>query len=68
MILPADPPNDRRTVPRHIRDGEHDMLEETLGSTRRKSDSVGRRARLWIYLAGIVAAGVGLWFGLLSDG
>jgi hypothetical protein len=62
MNLPPEPKDDRRAVPRHIRDGEHDMLEDTLGSNPAVAAAPGRRSRLWIYIAVVLAAGAGLWF------
>jgi hypothetical protein len=62
MNLPGEPTNDRRAVPRHIRDGEHDGWEDTMAA-----DPAGKRARtrlLLIYLAVLLAVGFGLWFGL----
>jgi hypothetical protein len=67
MNLPADPPDDRRTVPRHIRDGEHDVLDETKGSPPREPETAGRRARWWIYFVALGAAGFGVWFSLRGD-
>ena len=68
MNLPPEPKDDRRAVPRHIRDGEHDMLEDTLGSNPGGAAAPGRRARLWIYIGILLAAGAGLWFMLRARG
>ena len=67
MNLPPEPKDDRRAVPRHIRDGEHDMLEDTLGSNP-AGVGPGRRSRLWIYIGVVLAAGAGLWFLLRASG
>jgi hypothetical protein len=52
--------DERRAVPRHIRDGEHDMLEET--SSFSEGGAPARRARIWLYLAAVAALGIGIWF------
>jgi hypothetical protein len=64
MNLPSDPSgepaDDRRAVPRHIRDAEHDMIEEPV--SRAGSDrGAARRMGLWICLAILAAGGFGLW-------
>lgn len=64
MSLPGETSNDRRAVPRHIRDGEHDMLDETMG----REPPPGRRMWLWIYVVVLLAGGFGLWITLRSIG
>lgn len=66
MNLPPEssrePPNDRRSVPRHIRDGEHDSWEDTMAGV-----PAGRAARLrvvWICVAVVLAAALGAWLAL----
>ena len=59
MNLPQNPPNDRRAVPRHIRDGEHDAIDDALTVT-----APAARTAIWL-LAGIgVLAAIGIvwWF------
>jgi hypothetical protein len=64
MSLPGETSNDRRAVPRHIRDGEHDMLDEAM----RHAPAPRRAARagllLWICVAVLAAGAVGLWIAL----
>jgi hypothetical protein len=66
MTLPPSPPDDRRTVPRHLRDSEHDMSPSAPGSGTRAEDARGGPGpRTWIYAAILaVAVGIGLWLGL----
>ncbi len=65
MNLPVDPAKERRAVPRHLRDVEHDPAPDTAGSgVRRRDVPVRRRARGTVLL--VVAAGAlagGLWLG-----
>ena len=69
MNLPRAPRDDRRTVPRHLRDSEHDMSGGAPGSGTRTEDAAdsGRRLRIWIYavLAALIVA-TSLWFGLAA--
>jgi hypothetical protein len=60
MNLPPEPSNERRAVPRHIRDGEHRDLEDTLAE---KVEMPRRRPGLWILLA-LAAVAVGAWIAL----
>ena len=58
---------ERRSVPRHLRDNEHDMSGAAPGSGTRAEDvlGAGRRTRLWIYAAvATVIVGLVLWLGL----
>ena len=65
MNLPPDPSHERRAVPRHMRDGEHDPLADTGIFGSRTSDVGGGRARMIVYaLLVLAAAGVAAWFGL----
>jgi hypothetical protein len=61
MNLPPDSPNERRAVPRHIRDGEHDMLHDAVEAGPR-AENAGRRWRVVVYLVEAVALVLGLWF------
>jgi hypothetical protein len=68
MTLPSS--DERRTVPRHLRDSEHDMSGKAPGSGRRAEDA--RRAhsavRIWICAAALaVLAGMSLWLTLGAD-
>jgi len=56
MSLPPDSANDRRAVPRHIRDGEHDMWRDGLGDAP-GAERPARAGRLWIVLLVLVIAG-----------
>lgn len=59
-----NPPNDRRTVPRHLRDGEHDMADEHGGFAERAADAP-RPGRAWFAIVMVVAAALAawIWFG-----
>jgi hypothetical protein len=54
--------NDRRAVPRHLRDGENDLLSSTGAFGQRAGDA--RRGRGWLLLVGAlaVAAACGWYF------
>ncbi len=65
MNLPVEPANDRRAVPRHLRDVEHEPAPETAGSGARSKDvPVRRRARgaLLLVVAGTALAAA-VWLG-----
>jgi len=64
MSLPGETANDRRAVPRHIRDSEHDTLDETMS----REPLPGRRVWLWTYAVVLLAGGFGLWITLRSIG
>ena len=64
MNLPPsskEPSSERRAVPRHIRDGEHDGWHDT-GEPSSGEPAPGRRPRLWIVLVVVAALIAGLWF------
>jgi hypothetical protein len=66
MKLPPSSREDRRTVPRHLRDSEHDMTGAAPGAGARADDTGGsRRLRGWVYvlLAALVVV-MSLWIGL----
>jgi hypothetical protein len=63
MNLPGENGRDRRAVPRHIRDGEHDMLAEAVNR-----DAPRRSVRPWICVAVLLAGGVALWIALRPTG
>ena len=52
----SSPENDRRAVPRHLRDGENDLLSSTGAFGQRAADARPARGRGWA-LALVVAAG-----------
>jgi hypothetical protein len=56
MSPTEDPANDRRAVPRHLRDGENDLLSATGTFGQRLEDARSRRGRGWAVAAGVVAA------------
>jgi hypothetical protein len=65
MNLPPDPADDRRTVPRHLRDSEHQAAPGTAGAGLRREDvPVRRTARgtVLLLVAG-AALGAGWWLG-----
>jgi len=59
----SSPDNDRRAVPRHLRDGENDLLSSTGVFGQRADDArIGRR-RAWALAIAAVAAALALgWF------
>jgi hypothetical protein len=61
MNLPPDSPNERRAVPRHIRDGEHEMWQDAA-ETAARAEGSGRRWRVLVYVAVVAALVLGLWF------
>jgi hypothetical protein len=63
---PPSEPGERRTVPRHLRDSEHDMTGAAPGSGTRADDAGGsRRLRGWIYaILAALAVVFSLWIGL----
>lgn len=66
MNPPPSSGEDRRTVPRHLRDSEHDMTGTAPGAGMRAEDAGGsRRLRGWVYvvLAALVVV-MSLWIGL----
>lgn len=61
MNLPPDPANDRRAVPRHIRDGEHELWQDAV-EVAQGAASRGRRWGVLICVVVIAALVLGLWF------
>jgi hypothetical protein len=63
MSSPEDSGNERRAVPRHLRDGENDLLSSTGAFGQRAEDAASRRGRRWAALIGALAAALALgWF------
>jgi hypothetical protein len=63
MSSPDESGNDRRAVPRHLRDGENDLLSSTGAFGQRAGDARPGRARGWALLLAAVAAALALgWF------
>lgn len=62
MSPPEDPANDRRAVPRHLRDGENDLLSSTGAFGQRTEDAHSGRGRGWLVALAAVAAAVAGWF------
>ena len=65
MDLP--PKDERRTVPRHLRDSEHDRSGMAPGSGRRAEDARNARlgVRVWIYAAvSAVMVATAIWLGI----
>jgi hypothetical protein len=60
MNLPGEPTNDRRAVPRHIRDGEHDSWEDTMAGVPAGKAAPLRMVLICVAVA--LAAGLGAWF------
>jgi hypothetical protein len=59
MNLPPDSPRERRAVPRHIRDGEHEMWQDGVDAA--PGAGPGRRWRVLVYVAVAAALVLGLW-------
>jgi hypothetical protein len=67
MSLPVEPKEERRAVPRHMRDGENDLLSDTGVFGMRSSDVRGGRGRMILYALLVLAvAGFAAWLGLRS--
>jgi hypothetical protein len=65
MALPSEPSHERRAVPRHMRDGEHDPLADTGIFGARATDGRGGRGRMIVYVVLVLAAaGLAAWLGL----
>jgi len=63
MTSPEDPSNDRRAVPRHLRDGDNDLLSSTGAFGQRAEDARAGRRRGWaLALAALAAALAVGWF------
>lgn len=61
MNLPPDAPRERRHLPRHIRDGEHELLHDT-GEAAANGAAPRRLRRVLVYVLLIAAVVAGLWF------
>jgi hypothetical protein len=65
MSPPVEPKEERRAVPRHMRDGENDLLSDTGVFGMRSTDARGGRGRMILYaLLVLGAAGLAAWLGL----
>ena len=63
MGSPEDSGNDRRAVPRHLRDGENDLLSSTGAFGQRAEDATAGRGRGWALILFAVALAVAAgWF------
>jgi len=62
MNPPSNPDEDRRTVPRHLRDSEHEKLSDTGAFGQRAEDATSRRGWTWAALALGVALAAAAWF------
>lgn len=63
MNSPADPGKDRRAVPRHLRDGENDLLSSTGTFGQRVGEQRALGARGWVLIiAAVLAAAAIAWF------
>jgi hypothetical protein len=65
MSSPEDSGNDRRAVPRHLRDGENDLLSSTGAFGQRAEDTASRRGRAWALIIAALAAALALGWLLL---
>lgn len=61
MDLPPGSTNERRHLPRHIRDGEHEMWHDAAEGAA-NAGNPGRRWRVLVYLILAAAVIAGLWF------
>ena len=63
MNQPVDPAKDRRAVPRHLRDTEHEPAPQTAGAGMRSGDVPVRRQVRGLVLLALAAAALaaGLW-------
>jgi hypothetical protein len=64
MSLPAEPKEERRAVPRHMRDGENDLLSDTGVFGMRATDGRGRARTILYALLGLAAVGFAAWLAL----
>ena len=65
MESPGEPANDRRAVPRHLRDGEHDPTTSGVFSMRAEDLRGVRRGRLWALLVlALALAAAAAWYAL----
>jgi hypothetical protein len=62
MNLPGEPANERRAVPRHIRDGEHDSFEDTLAGVPPVRTAKSRLAVMLICVAVALVAATCAWY------
>jgi hypothetical protein len=67
MNSQVEPGEDRRAVPRHLRDREHDITESSGVFGQRSEDAVSRRGRGWALLLLALAAALALGWFLLSQ-
>jgi hypothetical protein len=59
------PAKDRRVVPRHLRDSEHDPVASTSVAGTRAEDAAQSRARGWVmWLALVAVATATVWWWL----
>jgi hypothetical protein len=61
MNLPPDSPNERRAVPRHIRDAEHEQWPDAA-ETASGAGNPRRHWRVLVYVVVIAVLVAGLWF------
>jgi hypothetical protein len=66
MTLPAEPKEERRAVPRHMRDGENDLLSDTGVFGMRATDGRGRARTILYALLGLAAVGFAAWLALAA--
>jgi hypothetical protein len=63
MEKPADPANDRRTVPRHLRDGEHELAGSGIFGMRAEDLRGAGRGKVWLLaVLAMAAVAAGLWY------
>ena len=60
MDLPPRSPNERRHLPRHIRDGEHEAWHDAADAAA-NAGNAGRRWRVLLYVVLVAVAVAGLW-------
>ena len=64
MSSPDESDNDRRAVPRHLRDGENDLLSSS-GAFGQRAEDARSRVRVWALILGALAAALALGWLLL---
>jgi hypothetical protein len=62
MNEPLPPGIDRRTVPRHLRDSEHDAAASTGAFGQRAEDALSRRGRGWALTGLAFAVALAAWW------